>query len=136
MPLSLFSHHHSIQLFLVSYVFFLLGSLCLHLLFISFFPSCEEYYVCLHSLKCLPYLFLAMLGFFLSFRTMSSLQKRLLSMIRCFRREWRLYSDSERITICGADCMLMVLQLAVAEVNKKVGILRRGLCFEYCEYYS
>ncbi|XP_072856120.2 PCNA-interacting partner isoform X1 [Pogona vitticeps] len=50
---------------------------------------------------------------------MSSLQKRLLSMIRCFRREWCLYSDSERITICGADCMLMVLQLAVAEVNKK-----------------
>ncbi|KAJ7329077.1 hypothetical protein JRQ81_015251 [Phrynocephalus forsythii] len=50
---------------------------------------------------------------------MASLQQRLLNMIQCFRREWRLYSDSERTTVCGVDSMLMALQLAVAEVNKK-----------------
>ncbi|XP_062990624.1 PCNA-interacting partner [Elgaria multicarinata webbii] len=52
-------------------------------------------------------------------RTMSSLQQRILNMIHCFRKEWRLFSDSERTTVCGADCMLMALQLSVAEINKK-----------------
>ncbi|XP_048357309.1 PCNA-interacting partner isoform X4 [Sphaerodactylus townsendi] len=50
---------------------------------------------------------------------MTSLQQRILKMVQCFRKEWRLFSDSERTTVCGADCMLMALQLAVAEVNKK-----------------
>ncbi|XP_061494848.1 PCNA-interacting partner isoform X2 [Rhineura floridana] len=50
---------------------------------------------------------------------MSSFQKRILNMIRYFRKEWRLFSDSERTTVCGVDCMLMALQLSVAEVNKK-----------------
>ncbi|XP_066489447.1 PCNA-interacting partner [Tiliqua scincoides] len=50
---------------------------------------------------------------------MSSLQQRILNMIQCFRKEWRLFSDSERTTVCGADFMLMTLQLCVAEVNKK-----------------
>ncbi|KAF7240578.1 PCNA-interacting partner [Varanus komodoensis] len=50
---------------------------------------------------------------------MTTLQQRILSMLHCFRKEWHLFSDSERTTVCGADCMLMALQLSVAEVNKK-----------------
>uniref|UniRef100_R4GDL7 PCNA-interacting partner n=1 Tax=Anolis carolinensis TaxID=28377 RepID=R4GDL7_ANOCA len=50
---------------------------------------------------------------------MSSVQQRILDMIRCFRKEWRLYSDSERTTVCSIDSMLVALQLSVAEVNKK-----------------
>lgn len=65
---------------------------------------------------------------------MSSIQQRLLNMIRCFRREWKLYSDSERTMICGVDGMLMALQLAVGEVNKKVSMRRRALRFGYYEY--
>ncbi|XP_060632864.2 PCNA-interacting partner [Anolis sagrei] len=50
---------------------------------------------------------------------MSFVQQRILDMIRCFRKEWRLYSDSERTTVCGIDSMLVALQLSVAEINKK-----------------
>ncbi|XP_042324681.1 LOW QUALITY PROTEIN: PCNA-interacting partner [Sceloporus undulatus] len=50
---------------------------------------------------------------------MLSVQQRILNMIQCFRKEWRLYSDSERTTVCGIDSMLVALQLSVAEVNKK-----------------
>nr|XP_056701977.1 PCNA-interacting partner [Euleptes europaea] len=50
---------------------------------------------------------------------MTSLQQRILKMVQCFRKKWRLFSDSERTTVCDADCMLMALQLSVAEVNKK-----------------
>ncbi|XP_053261904.1 PCNA-interacting partner isoform X1 [Podarcis raffonei] len=50
---------------------------------------------------------------------MASLQQRILNIIQCFRKEWRLFSESERTTVCGVDCMLMALYLSVAEVNKK-----------------
>ncbi|NXL62420.1 PARI protein, partial [Chordeiles acutipennis] len=46
-------------------------------------------------------------------------QQKILKLIKCFRRQWPLFSDSERTTACGADCMLMVLQLSMAEVNKQ-----------------
>ncbi|KAM6436568.1 PCNA-interacting partner isoform 1-T2 [Liasis olivaceus] len=51
---------------------------------------------------------------------MTSLQQSVLNMIKCFRRNWRLFSDSERTTVCGADYMLMALHLSVAEINKKL----------------
>lgn len=41
-------------------------------------------------------------------------------MVNVFRRECHRVLQSERTTIHGADGMLMVLQLAMAEVNKKV----------------
>ncbi|XP_053109711.1 PCNA-interacting partner isoform X2 [Hemicordylus capensis] len=50
---------------------------------------------------------------------MASLQQRILNIIQCFRKEWRLFSDCERVTVCSADYMLMALQLSIAEVNKK-----------------
>uniref|UniRef100_A0A4W5LYR9 PCNA-interacting partner n=1 Tax=Hucho hucho TaxID=62062 RepID=A0A4W5LYR9_9TELE len=40
-------------------------------------------------------------------------------LVRTFRRECHLVFESERTTIHGADGMLMVLQLAIAEVNKQ-----------------
>uniref|UniRef100_A0A3Q4AWC2 PCNA-interacting partner n=1 Tax=Mola mola TaxID=94237 RepID=A0A3Q4AWC2_MOLML len=40
-------------------------------------------------------------------------------MVRMFRRECQRLLHSERTTVHGADSMLMVLQLAVAEVNKQ-----------------
>uniref|UniRef100_A0A3B4BH60 PCNA-interacting partner n=1 Tax=Periophthalmus magnuspinnatus TaxID=409849 RepID=A0A3B4BH60_9GOBI len=40
-------------------------------------------------------------------------------MVKTFRRECRRVQKSERTTIQGADGMLMVLQLAMAEVNKR-----------------
>uniref|UniRef100_A0A3B4Z7N3 PCNA-interacting partner n=1 Tax=Stegastes partitus TaxID=144197 RepID=A0A3B4Z7N3_9TELE len=42
-------------------------------------------------------------------------------MVKTFRRECHRVLQSERTTIHGADGMLMVLQLAIAEVNKKHG---------------
>uniref|UniRef100_A0A670YR93 PCNA-interacting partner n=1 Tax=Pseudonaja textilis TaxID=8673 RepID=A0A670YR93_PSETE len=51
---------------------------------------------------------------------MTPLQQSIWNMIKCFRRNWRLFSDSERTTVCGADCMLMALHLSVAEINKKL----------------
>ncbi|XP_034259709.1 PCNA-interacting partner isoform X1 [Pantherophis guttatus] len=51
---------------------------------------------------------------------MTPLQQTIWNMIKCFRRNWRLFSDSERTTVCGADCMLMALHLSVAEINKKL----------------
>uniref|UniRef100_A0A8D0L5J5 PCNA-interacting partner n=1 Tax=Sphenodon punctatus TaxID=8508 RepID=A0A8D0L5J5_SPHPU len=50
---------------------------------------------------------------------MAALQQKVLNMIKHFRREWHLFSDSERTTVCGADSMLMILQLSEAEVNKQ-----------------
>ncbi|XP_060746033.1 PCNA-interacting partner [Tachysurus vachellii] len=46
-------------------------------------------------------------------------QWNLKALIRVFRRECHRVLDSERTTIHGADSMLMVLQLAVAEVHKQ-----------------
>uniref|UniRef100_A0A674IU77 PCNA-interacting partner n=1 Tax=Terrapene triunguis TaxID=2587831 RepID=A0A674IU77_9SAUR len=51
---------------------------------------------------------------------MATFQQKILNMIKCFRRQWCLFSNSERTTVCGADCMMMVLQLSMAEVNKQV----------------
>uniref|UniRef100_H3D549 PCNA-interacting partner n=1 Tax=Tetraodon nigroviridis TaxID=99883 RepID=H3D549_TETNG len=43
------------------------------------------------------------------------------AMVKVFRRECHKVLNSERTTIHGADGMLMVLQLAMADVNKKHG---------------
>ncbi|XP_076184857.1 PCNA-interacting partner [Aptenodytes patagonicus] len=51
--------------------------------------------------------------------TMIAFQQKILNLIKCFRRQWPLFSNSERTTVCGADCMLMALQLSMAEVNKQ-----------------
>ena len=47
-------------------------------------------------------------------------EDRLRTMIDVFRRECHKVFQSERVTVHGADSMLMVLQLAMAEVNKQV----------------
>ncbi|XP_053833674.1 PCNA-interacting partner isoform X1 [Vidua macroura] len=51
--------------------------------------------------------------------TMVTFQQKILHLVKCFRRQWPLFSNSERTTVCGADCMLMALQLSMAEVNKQ-----------------
>ncbi|NXQ97091.1 PARI protein, partial [Sagittarius serpentarius] len=50
---------------------------------------------------------------------MCAFQQKILNLIKCFRRQWPLFSNSERTTVCGADYMLMALQLSMAEVNKQ-----------------
>ncbi|XP_076578375.1 PCNA-interacting partner [Chaetodon auriga] len=52
---------------------------------------------------------------------MEALGDRLKVMVKIFRRECHRVLQSERTTIHGADDMLMVLQLAMAEVNKQHG---------------
>ncbi|KAM7128253.1 PCNA-interacting partner isoform 2-T3 [Ciconia maguari] len=52
-------------------------------------------------------------------KTMIAFQQKILNLIKCFRRQWPLFSNSERTTVCGADRMLMALQLSIAEVNKQ-----------------
>uniref|UniRef100_UPI0037E7F571 PCNA-interacting partner n=1 Tax=Semicossyphus pulcher TaxID=241346 RepID=UPI0037E7F571 len=52
---------------------------------------------------------------------MEALGDRLKLMVKIFRRECHRVLHSERTTIHGADSMLMVLQLAMAEVNKQHG---------------
>lgn len=51
---------------------------------------------------------------------MESLVGGMKAMVKVFRRECHKVFHSERTTIHGADGMLMVLQLAMADVNKKV----------------
>lgn len=51
---------------------------------------------------------------------MESLVDGMKAMVKVFRRECHKVLNSERTTIHGADGMLMVLQLAMADVNKKV----------------
>ncbi|XP_049482123.1 PCNA-interacting partner isoform X4 [Panthera uncia] len=46
-------------------------------------------------------------------------QKSILDMIKKFRRNWHILCDSERTTVCGADSMLLALQLSMAENNKQ-----------------
>ncbi|XP_039733890.1 PCNA-interacting partner isoform X3 [Pteropus medius] len=48
-------------------------------------------------------------------------QKSVLDMIKEFRRNWHTLCDSERTTVCGADSMLLALQLSMAENNKQHG---------------
>ncbi|NXP12300.1 PARI protein, partial [Thinocorus orbignyianus] len=50
---------------------------------------------------------------------MTAFQQQILNLTKCFRRQWPLFSNSERTTVCGADYMLMALQLSMAEVNKQ-----------------
>ncbi|NXK72710.1 PARI protein, partial [Amazona guildingii] len=50
---------------------------------------------------------------------MITFQYKILNFIKYFRRQWHLFSNSERTTVCGADCMIMALQLSMAEVNKQ-----------------
>ncbi|XP_077450322.1 PCNA-interacting partner [Stigmatopora argus] len=50
---------------------------------------------------------------------MAAVSERLKQMLRIFRRESHRLLDSERTTVHGADAMLMVLQLVVAQVNKQ-----------------
>ncbi|XP_026182231.1 PCNA-interacting partner isoform X2 [Mastacembelus armatus] len=52
---------------------------------------------------------------------MESFGDRLKLMVKTFRRECHRVLQSERTTIHGADGMLMVLQLAMADVNKQHG---------------
>ncbi|XP_059834494.1 PCNA-interacting partner [Hypanus sabinus] len=52
-------------------------------------------------------------------RVLSSCQQRVLQLVRRFREEWCLLRERERRTVCSADHMFLVLQLAVAEVNKE-----------------
>ncbi|XP_078305672.1 PCNA-interacting partner isoform X4 [Panthera onca] len=46
-------------------------------------------------------------------------QKSILDMIKEFRRNWHILCDSERTTVCGADSMLLALQLSMADNNKQ-----------------
>ncbi|XP_059258217.1 PCNA-interacting partner isoform X2 [Mustela nigripes] len=46
-------------------------------------------------------------------------QKSVLDMIKEFRRNWHTLCTSERTTVCGADSMLLALQLSIAENNKQ-----------------
>ncbi|XP_075407205.1 PCNA-interacting partner isoform X4 [Tenrec ecaudatus] len=46
-------------------------------------------------------------------------QKAVWNMIKEFRRNWRALCSSERTTVCGADSMLLALQLSMAENNKQ-----------------
>ncbi|XP_016078706.1 PREDICTED: PCNA-interacting partner isoform X1 [Miniopterus natalensis] len=46
-------------------------------------------------------------------------QESVLNMIKEFRRNWHTLCDSERTTVCGADSMLLALQLSIAENNKQ-----------------
>ncbi|XP_038636437.1 PCNA-interacting partner [Scyliorhinus canicula] len=50
---------------------------------------------------------------------MDSLQQRVLQLVRRFRKGWCQSPEHERTIVCGADNMLMVLQLAMAEINKE-----------------
>ncbi|XP_048213110.1 PCNA-interacting partner isoform X2 [Perognathus longimembris pacificus] len=46
-------------------------------------------------------------------------QTSVLDMIKEFRRNWHALCNSERTTLCGADSMLLALQLSMAENNKQ-----------------
>ncbi|XP_053319202.1 PCNA-interacting partner isoform X2 [Spea bombifrons] len=48
-------------------------------------------------------------------------QKNVLKLIQYFRQHCSRVTDCERTTVCSADNMLMILQLAMAEVNKQNG---------------
>ncbi|KAM4839670.1 PCNA-interacting partner isoform X25 [Urocitellus parryii] len=58
-------------------------------------------------------------------------QKSVLDMIKAFRRNWHVLCDSERTTLCGADSMLLALQLSMAENNKQVQLLAKKVIFSY-----
>lgn len=53
---------------------------------------------------------------------MEALGDRLKLMVKVFRRECHRVFHSERTTVHGADGMLMLLQLAMAEVSKQVTV--------------
>lgn len=51
---------------------------------------------------------------------MQDIGERLKQMVRIFRRESHHLLETERTTVYGADAMLTVLQLVMAQVNKQV----------------
>ncbi len=53
---------------------------------------------------------------------MEAVGEGLKMMVKIFRRECHRVLQSERTTIHGADDMLMMLQLAMAEVSKQVTV--------------
>lgn len=67
---------------------------------------------------------------------MEALGGRLKLMVKTFRRECHRVLQSERTTIHGADGMLMVLQLATAEVNKQVTFMDHFLFFLFSHVLS
>uniref|UniRef100_A0A8C6FWU2 PCNA-interacting partner n=1 Tax=Moschus moschiferus TaxID=68415 RepID=A0A8C6FWU2_MOSMO len=58
-------------------------------------------------------------------------QKSILAMIKEFRRNWHTLCNSERTTVCGADSMLLALQLSMAENNKQVRLLAKKIIYSY-----
>ncbi|XP_007503388.1 PCNA-interacting partner isoform X3 [Monodelphis domestica] len=50
---------------------------------------------------------------------MASFSENILDMIKSLRRNWHSLCPSERTTVCGADSMLLALQLSMAEINKQ-----------------
>uniref|UniRef100_A0A9L0SGM6 PCNA-interacting partner n=1 Tax=Equus caballus TaxID=9796 RepID=A0A9L0SGM6_HORSE len=58
-------------------------------------------------------------------------QKSVLDMIKEFRRNWHTLCNSERTTVCGADSMLLALQLSMAENNKQVKLLAKKIIYSY-----
>ncbi|XP_069085079.1 PCNA-interacting partner [Pleurodeles waltl] len=50
---------------------------------------------------------------------MSTMHQDVLNMIKLFRKYLSSLPGCERITLCGADCMLRILQLSMAEVHKQ-----------------
>lgn len=61
---------------------------------------------------------------------MKSVVDHLKVMVRVFRRECHRVSQSERTTVHGADGMLMLLQLAMAQVNKQVNDFKLALILD------
>ncbi|XP_069486031.1 PCNA-interacting partner isoform X2 [Ambystoma mexicanum] len=54
---------------------------------------------------------------------MSASHQDILRMLQLVRRHLAASPGCERTTLCGADCMLRILQLAMAEVHKQVQML-------------
>lgn len=61
---------------------------------------------------------------------MKSVVDHLKVMVGVFRRECHRVLHSERTTIHGADGMLMLLQLAMAQVNKQVNDFKLPLILD------
>ncbi|KAM5289373.1 PCNA-interacting partner isoform 17-T17 [Ctenodactylus gundi] len=58
-------------------------------------------------------------------------QKSVWDMIKDFRKNWRAFCNSERTTVCGADSMLLTLQLSMAENNKQVQLVAKTIFMSY-----
>ncbi|KAM6214777.1 PCNA-interacting partner isoform 16-T16 [Rhynchocyon petersi] len=58
-------------------------------------------------------------------------QKSILDMMKQFRRNWHTLCNSERTTVCGADSMLLALQLSMADSNKQMRLLAKKIISSY-----